>query len=79
MEKPTSHKFRHTFVRILLERGVPVADVAELIGDTEQVLRRSYAAGYRDAKTGCLEFCGKRSPTGKRGRLSLSDRLNRKP
>lgn len=38
------HRFRHTFVRILLERGVPLADVAELIGDTEQILRRHYAA-----------------------------------
>jgi site-specific recombinase XerD len=42
-EKPTPHRFRHTFVRILLEKGVPVADVAELIGDTEDVLRRHYS------------------------------------
>lgn len=42
-ELPTSHRFRHTFVRILLEKGVPVADVAELIGDTEQVVRKHYA------------------------------------
>jgi integrase len=42
-EPPTSHRFRHTFVRILLEKGVPVADVAELIGDTEQVVRKHYS------------------------------------
>jgi len=42
-DRPTPHRFRHTFVRILLQRGVPVADAAELIGDTEQVLRRHYA------------------------------------
>lgn len=42
-ERPTPHRFRHTFVRILLEKGVPVADVAELIGDTEDVVRRHYA------------------------------------
>jgi integrase len=42
-EKPTPHRFRHTFVRILLEKGVPVADVAVLIGDTEDVLRRHYS------------------------------------
>jgi integrase len=41
---PHPHLCRHTFVRILLEKGVPVPDVAELIGDSEQVLRRSYAA-----------------------------------
>lgn len=38
------HRFRHTFVRILLEKGVPIPDVAELIGDTEEILRRHYAA-----------------------------------
>jgi site-specific recombinase XerD len=42
-DPPTPHRFRHTFVRILLEKGVPVADVAELIGDTEDVVRRHYA------------------------------------
>jgi integrase len=42
-EKPTPHRFRHTFVRILLAKGVPLADVAELIGDTEEVVRRHYA------------------------------------
>jgi integrase len=40
---PTPHRFRHTFVRMLLEKGVPIADVAELVGDTEQVLKRHYA------------------------------------
>jgi integrase len=42
-ERATPHRFRHTFVRILLEKGVPVADVAELIGDTEEMVRRHYA------------------------------------
>jgi integrase len=48
-EKPTPHRFRHTFARILLdarillERDVPIPDVAELIGDTEKVVRKYYA------------------------------------
>jgi len=41
-DRPTPHRFRHTFARILLEKGVPVADVAELIGDTEEIVRRHY-------------------------------------
>jgi integrase len=41
-ERATPHRFRHTFARILLEKGVPVAAVAELMGDTEQVVRASY-------------------------------------
>jgi site-specific recombinase XerD len=42
-EKPHHHRFRHTFARILLQKGVPIADVAELIGDKEEVVRRHYA------------------------------------
>ena len=44
-EKPTPHRFRHTFARILLQRpNVTVRDVAELLGDTEDMVRRHYAA-----------------------------------
>jgi integrase len=44
-EKPTPHRFRHTFARILLQRpGVTVRDVAELLGNTEQMVRQHYAA-----------------------------------
>ncbi len=42
-EKATPHRFRHTFARILLEKGVPVPDVAELIGDSEAMVRKYYA------------------------------------
>ena len=42
-EKPGPHRFRHTFARILLERGVEESDVAELIGDTVEVVRRYYS------------------------------------
>jgi integrase len=42
-ETPTPHRFRHTFARILLQRGVPVADVADLLGDDEKTVREHYA------------------------------------
>jgi len=42
-ETPTPHRFRHTFARILLQRGVPVADVADLLGDDENTVREHYA------------------------------------
>jgi integrase len=50
-ERATPHRFRHTFVRILLEKGVPVAAVADLMGDTEQVVRQHYSrwCGERQA------------------------------
>lgn len=40
--EPTPHRFRHTFVRILLESGAPVSRVAELIGDTEEMIVEHY-------------------------------------
>jgi integrase len=50
-EPATPHRFRHTFARILLEKGVPVAAVADLMGDSEQVIRRHYSrwCGERQA------------------------------
>ena len=42
-ETPTPHRFRHTFARILLQRGVPVVDVADLLGDDEDTIREHYA------------------------------------
>jgi integrase len=43
--KPTPHKFRHTFARILLQNpGVTVRDVAELLGNTEDMVRKRYSA-----------------------------------
>jgi integrase len=42
-ESPTPHRFRHTFARILLQRGVPVADVADLLGDDEDTVRVHYS------------------------------------
>jgi integrase len=40
---PTPHIFRHTFVRLLLQRGVSPRDVADLIGDTEDMVVKHYA------------------------------------
>jgi len=42
-EHPVPHRFRHTFVRVQLQRGVRVDDVGELIGDTPEMVRRHYA------------------------------------
>jgi site-specific recombinase XerD len=42
-QEPVHHRFRHAFVRILLQRHVPVAVVARLIGDTEEMVRKHYS------------------------------------
>jgi integrase len=41
-ETTTPHRFRHTFARILLQLGVPVGDVADLLGDDEDTVREHY-------------------------------------
>jgi integrase len=44
-EPPTPHRFRHTFARILLQKpGVTVRDVAELLGNTEEMVKKRYSA-----------------------------------
>jgi site-specific recombinase XerD len=43
-DKPTPHRFRHTFARVLLQRGVTIQDVADLLGNSEAICRRYYAA-----------------------------------
>jgi integrase len=44
-ETPTPHRFRHTFARILLQKpGVTVRDVAELLGNTEEMVKKRYSA-----------------------------------
>jgi integrase len=47
-EPPTPHRFRHTFARILLQRGVPVADVAELMGDDEKTIKTHYSRWVKE-------------------------------
>jgi integrase len=48
-EPPTPHRFRHTFARILLQKpGVTVRDVAELLGNTEAMVRKRYSAWVRE-------------------------------
>jgi integrase len=43
-EPPTPNRFRHTFARILLRRGVLIADVADLLGDDEDTVREQLRA-----------------------------------
>jgi integrase len=42
-DRATPHRFRHTFARILLQKGVPVADVADLLGDDEKTVGSHYS------------------------------------
>ena len=42
-EPPMHHRFRHTFVRILLQNRIAPSIVARLIGDTEETVIKHYA------------------------------------
>jgi integrase len=56
--KPNPHRFRHTFIRILLQNGVAVEKVGDLVGDTPETIRKYYsdwADGRQDALTAALE------------------------
>lgn len=46
---PNPHRFRHTFIRILLQNHVAVEVVADLVGDTPETIRKYYSdwAGER--------------------------------
>jgi integrase len=41
--KPVHHRFRHTFVRMLLEQGASISLVAQLAGDSEDTIRKHYS------------------------------------
>ena len=41
--RQTPHRFRHTFAGVLLQNGVDTRDVADLIGDTDEMVRKHYA------------------------------------
>jgi integrase len=46
--KPTPHRLRHTFARILLQRGVSVEDVAKLLGNTPTIVVKYYSAWVKE-------------------------------
>jgi len=67
--KPTPHRFRHTFARILLQKtSVTIRDVAELLGDTEQMVLKHYSAWVAERQerlTNVLKDAFKDKPTPK--------------
>jgi len=80
--RPTPHIFRHTFVRLLLQRGVPPRDVAELIGDTEEVVLKHYARWVPERQERLTRILREKLGTAPRPRLvvmSSADHHQRRP
>ncbi len=42
VSKATPHTFRHTLARDLLERGAPMEEIAELLGNSMKVVEKYY-------------------------------------
>ena len=55
-EKPTPHKFRHTFAATLLQGGASVRLVGQWLGDTEETVRLHYAKFCREEQKQAAEI-----------------------
>jgi integrase len=42
-DRPVHHRFRHTFIRMLLQQGASISLVAQLAGDSEETIRKHYS------------------------------------
>lgn len=69
--RPTPHIFRHTFVRLLLQRGVSPRDVAELIGDTEDVVLKHYARWVPERQERLTNILREKLSTAPKGKLTV--------
>ena len=71
MPRPTPHIFRHTFVRLLLQRGVSPRDVADLIGDTEEVVLKHYARWVPERQERLTNILREKLSTAPRPKLTM--------
>lgn len=69
--RPTPHGFRHTFVRLLLQRGAPTRDVAELIGDTEEVVLKHYTRWVPERQERLTNILREKLATAPRPKLAV--------
>lgn len=47
IKRITPHTLRHSFVSILISKGIPVTTVAKIIGDTVEIVLKTYAHSLR--------------------------------
>ena len=51
----TLHSFRHSYVSMLIDMGCSTKTVAEMIGDTEEVVMKAYSHLYTSKKRETVE------------------------
>jgi integrase len=76
--RPTPHIFRHTFVRLLLQRGVSTRDVADLIGDTEEMVLKHYARWVPERQERLTNILREKLRTAPKPKLTVIGRKNSK-
>lgn len=55
LEKRGIHSLRHTFVSVLFEKGVDTHTIAEIIGDTEDTVKKTYLHLYKARKAKAVQ------------------------
>jgi site-specific recombinase XerD len=75
---PTPHIFRHTFVRLLLQRGVSPRDVADLIGDTEDMVIKHYARWVPERQERLTNILREKLSSAPKPKLAVMNALTRK-
>lgn len=56
MRKVTPHTLRHTYATLALQHGVPIWDVAGVLGDTVETVRRTYGHHCPDRLRSAVNF-----------------------
>lgn len=55
LEKRGIHSLRHTFVSVLFEKGVDIPTIAEIAGDTEETIKKTYLHLYKSRKARAVQ------------------------
>lgn len=55
LQKRGLHALRHTFVSVLFEKGVDIPTIAEIIGDTEDTVKKTYLHLYKSRKAKAVQ------------------------
>ena len=54
-----AHSLRHSFVSLLISKGLDVVNVASLAGDTIEIISNHYAHSFAEYRAAAMEVVGK--------------------
>ena len=53
-----AHSLRHSFVSLLISKGLDVVNVASLAGDTIEIISKHYAHSFAEYRAAAMEVVG---------------------